>query len=139
MSESKGLRGAAAAALLAVGGAAFAFGYGCGNVSNDLQDAIDQATNATCARYQACNLIGAASGDSYPSLTVCQADWKAKFTNQWTEAECQGRIDQAMLGVCRSAIDGTSCTSILDVLNTFYVKCGATAVCDLPPDGGTRG
>ncbi|HVV17115.1 MAG TPA: DUF6184 family natural product biosynthesis lipoprotein [Polyangia bacterium] len=129
-------------ALLAIATVGFLFGHGCGSVShdrNDRDDAIDQATTATCSRYQACGLIGAAATASYASAGDCQAAWKDKFTTQWTQAQCQGHIDQPMLTVCLDAISGTSCTSILDVLTTFYVKCGAASVCDVPPDGGTRG
>jgi hypothetical protein len=135
MTHSKTWRSAAAGlATLMVGSAAFLFGHGCGSVSNDRQDAINQATNAACQRYQTCGAIG--KGLSYESVSDCQADWKSKFTTQWTEAQCQARIDHAMLNNCVERIDSTMCTSILDVLNTFYVVCSAANVCDIH-DAGT--
>jgi hypothetical protein len=123
-------------ALLAIGAAGFAFGagYGCGSVTNDRDAAINAASSDACNRYQACDAIGPSK--SYASISDCQTDWKARFTNQWTQADCQGRIDQTMLGVCRSAIMGTSCTNVVDILETFLVKCSAAAVCDLPSDAG---
>jgi len=121
-------------ALLALGPVGFLFGHGCGSVTNDLDAAINNAATDACNRYQACGAIGPSG--SYETLGACQNDWKAKFSNQWTPSACQGRIDQAMLTVCRDAINSTSCTNVLDILNTFLVKCSAAAVCDLPSDAG---
>lgn len=135
MTQSNSWRGAAAGlAMLTVGAVAFLFGHGCGSVSNDRQDAISRATTAACERYQSCGAIG--KGLSYDTLSDCQADWRNKFTMQWTEAQCQGRIDQSMLTNCIERIDSTMCTSILDVLNTFYVICSTANVCDIH-DAGT--
>jgi len=125
-----------ALAMLAIGTIGFMFGHGCGSVTNDRDDAINRATTATCNRYQACGLIGAAATASFATVGDCQAQWKAKFTAQWTPAQCQGRIDQPMLDVCVEAINGTSCTNFLDVLTTFYVKCGAAPICGATPDAG---
>jgi hypothetical protein len=136
---ANGSRLSAGLAMLAFGTVGFLFGHGCGSVTNDRDDAINQATTATCNRYQTCGLIGASATASYMTVGDCQADWKLKFTNQWTAVQCQGHIDHPMLGLCLNAITATSCTSTLDVLTTFYVKCGAGPVCDVPPDAGTRG
>jgi hypothetical protein len=126
-----------ALALLAVGSASFLFGHGCGSVTSDRDAAISQAASDTCARYQTCGDIGPTAGSNgYASINDCQNAWKGNFTTQWPAGECEGRIDQSMLSVCRSRIMSTSCTSILDVLVTFDVYCGATAICDLPTDGG---
>ncbi len=135
--KGSGLR--AGLAVLAMGTVGGLFGYGCGTVTNDRDDAINRATTATCMRYQACGLIGSAATASFTTVGDCQAQWKAKFTTQWTPAQCQGHIDQPMLNVCLEAINGTSCTNVLDVLTTFYVKCGASPVCGVPPDAGTGG
>lgn len=136
MTDTKTIRGAAAACgMLVLGAAGFLFGHGCGSVSNDRQDAINQATTAACDRYQSCGLISSAAGASYASVSDCQADWKARFTTQWAPS-CQGRIDHGMLNVCVEAIDSTDCTSVVDVLSTFYVKCSMANVCDLH-DAGT--
>jgi hypothetical protein len=121
-------------ALLAIGPVGFLFAHGCGSVTNDRDSAISAAATDACNRYQACGDISATG--SYMSIADCQTDWKAKFTNQWPANECEGRIDQSMLGVCRSRIMSTSCTNVLDVLTTFEVYCSAAAVCDLPSDGG---
>jgi hypothetical protein len=127
-------RATVAALAIGVTGFLVGVGYGCGSVTDDRDAAINSATTAACNRYQACNAIGPSG--SYATISDCQTDWKAKFTNQWTQADCEGRIDQTMLNVCRDAINGTSCTSVLDILNTFLVKCSAAAVCDLPADAG---
>jgi Family of unknown function (DUF6184) len=122
---------------VAVASAGFLFGYGCGNVTSDRDAAINTVTSDACARYQACGAIGPSAGaNGYPSISDCQAAWKAKFTTQWPANECEGRIDQSMLGVCRSRIMSTSCDSVVDVLVTFEVTCSAAAVCDLPSDAG---
>lgn len=125
-------------AILAIGTVGVLFGHGCGTVTNDLNDAINQATTATCDRYQSCGLIGSEAGASYATVDMCQAHWKDTFSKQWTPAQCQGHIDHPMLNVCLNAINGTSCTSVLDVLTTLYVKCGAGPVCDVPSDAGAR-
>ncbi|HVT07568.1 MAG TPA: DUF6184 family natural product biosynthesis lipoprotein [Polyangia bacterium] len=125
-------------AMLAFGTIGLLAGHGCGSVTNDRDDAISRATNATCARYQTCGLIGDGANASYATVGVCQDEWRAKFSNQWTVPQCQGHIDHAMLDVCLAAINGTSCTSVLDVLTTFYVKCGIAPICDVPPDAGAR-
>ncbi|HSS38538.1 MAG TPA: DUF6184 family natural product biosynthesis lipoprotein [Polyangia bacterium] len=126
-------------AIVAIGAVGFLFGHGCGSVTNDRDDAINQATTATCSRYQACGLIGPDATASYATVGDCQSHWNEMFTKQWTAAQCQGHIDHPMLTVCLNAISSTSCTSVLDVLTTLYVKCGAGPVCDVPPDAGTRG
>jgi Family of unknown function (DUF6184) len=110
-------------------------GRGCGGVADTRVEARDSATQHTCTRYQACGDLGA--GMSYPDFSACTTYWQASWDSQWPVADCQGRIDQGQLAVCLSAIDGTSCTSVLDFLNTMYVKCGKANVCDFvaPADG----
>ncbi len=140
MSEQRGTRTRnsgrwpAILALLALGPVGFLFAHGCGSVASDRDAAINNAAADACDRYQACGDIGPSG--SYMSIGDCQTDWKAKFTTQWPANECEGRIDQTMLGVCRSRIMSTSCTSVLDVLTTFEVYCSAAAVCDVPADAG---
>jgi hypothetical protein len=137
MTETKTLRGAAAAvAMVVIGAAGFLFGHGCGSVSNDRDEAINQAATATCSRYQACGAIGTAGAPA--TVSDCQNDWKATFTKQWPPAQCQGRIDQSMLSLCVQRINSTECTSILDILNTLYVVCSEANVCDVH-DAGTGG
>jgi hypothetical protein len=131
------VRWTGAFAALVVGSAGFLFGHGCGSVASDRDTAINQVTSDACARYQACGAIGPSAGSNgYASINDCQTAWKDKFTTQWPPNECEGRIDQSMLGVCRSRIMSTSCDSVVDVLVTFEVTCSAAAVCDLPADGG---
>jgi uncharacterized protein DUF6184 len=103
-------------------------GRGCGGVTDTRVEARDSATQHTCARYQACGDLGA--GMSYADFSSCTTQWQANWDSAWPAADCQGKIDQSQLAVCLSAIDGTSCTSVLDILNTIYVKCGKANVCD---------
>lgn len=127
-----------ALAMAALGTLGVLVGHGCGSVTNDRDDALNRATTATCSRYQACGLIGDGASAKYATVSVCQDEWRAKFSMLWPVAQCQGHIDHPMLDVCVAAIDSTSCTSVLDVLTTFYVKCGPGPVCDVPPDAGAH-
>ena len=131
---SRAGRWPAVLALLTIGPVGFLFGHGCGSVSSDRDTAINQAASDACARYQVCDAIGPSG--AYASVADCQTDWKNMFTKQWPQNQCDGRIDQSNLGVCRSRIMSTSCTNVLDVLTTFEVYCSAAAVCDVPSDAG---
>ena len=115
---------------------AAALGAHCGSVSGGDQRiaARNQAAAAACMRYQACGAIGSASTDSYTDIASCETDWQAKLEKQWPASACENKIDQANLQVCLSAIGGTSCTSLLDILNTLYVKCGQAAICGTAAD-----
>jgi hypothetical protein len=119
---------------------AAALGARCGSVNggDSRIAARDQAATATCMRYQACGAIGTQTGAAYQTLASCQTDWQANFEKQWPASACENKIDQANLQVCLSAIGGTSCTSLLDILNTLYVKCGQAPICGTA-DAGTGG
>jgi hypothetical protein len=119
---------------------AAALGANCGSVSggDPRVAARNQAADATCMRYQSCGAIGSAKTDTYTDLASCETVWQGKFEMQWPASACENKIDQANLQVCLSAIGGTSCTSILDIANTLYVKCGQTAICGTA-DAGTGG
>jgi hypothetical protein len=121
-----GLRRLAILASIAAG--AFIVGRGCGGVTDSRVQAEDAAAQRTCARYQDCNQIG--SGLAYADLSTCTTQWTANWDKSWPVAACQGKIDQAQLSFCLSAIDGTSCTSVLDILDTIAVKCAQATVCD---------
>jgi hypothetical protein len=118
------------AILASIATGAFLVGHGCGSVTNgdSRVQAEDTAAQHTCARYQACNQIG--SGLAYADLATCTTQWTANWDSSWPVADCQGKIDQAELSFCLSAIDGTSCTSILDFIDTIDVKCAKATVCD---------
>jgi len=102
---------------------------GCGSVTDSRVEARNEATQHTCDQYQACGAIG--PGLSYPDQASCTTAWQANWDTAWPAADCQGKIDQAQLHFCLSAIDGTSCTSLLDIADTIYVKCGKATVCDV--------
>lgn len=89
-------------------------------------------------RYQSCGAIGTQTGATYQDLSSCETIWQGNFEMQWPASACENKIDQANLQVCLSAIGGTSCTSLLDILNTLYVKCGQAAICGTA-DAGARG
>ena len=124
-------------ALISVGAAVV--GRGCGGVTDSRVLARDAATDHTCARYQACGDIGA--GLTYSDLSACTTQWQANWDSSWPVADCQGKIDQSQLSFCLAAIDGTSCTNGLDILDTILVKCAKATVCDQgnppPVDAGT--
>jgi len=124
-------------ALMSAG--ALMIGRGCGGVTDSRVEARNAATQHTCARYQVCNAIG--PGLTYTDLSACDTQWQANWDNSWPVADCQGKIDQAQLSFCLAAIDGTSCTNGLDILDTILVKCAKAMVCDQgnppPADAGT--
>ena len=99
---------------------------GCGSVADDRVTARNQATKATCDQYQFCGDIGA--GKTYATYDACTVQWQANWDSYWPANLCQGKIDQAALHVCLSAIGGTSCTNILDFFSTLG-KCSKENIC----------
>jgi hypothetical protein len=123
---SPSLRRIAMVALISTG--AFV-ARGCGGVTDTRVQARNEAAQKTCARYQDCGDIGA--GLTYADLSTCTTQWQANWDNSWPVADCQGKIDSSQLSFCLAAIEGTSCTSVLDILDTILVKCAKATVCDL--------
>jgi hypothetical protein len=121
-------------ALVALAAAAPLTVATCGGVTDTRIEARDKATEATCARYQACEHIG--SGKMYPSLDDCKVTWQNNWNNSWTADRCTGKINQAELNVCLSAINATDCANFLDFLATLG-KCSVDQVCGGGIDGGT--
>jgi hypothetical protein len=113
-----------------------ALGAHCGSVGagDPRVVARNQAATATCMRYQACGAIGSASSDAYTDLASCETIWQGNFEKQWPAAACENKINQSNLSVCISAIGGTDCSSILDILDTLYVKCSQAAICGMSTD-----
>lgn len=105
----------------------------CGSVGDDRAQALDTAAKATCDRYNACGAI--APGKMYETADSCTTDWRANWDKAWPTSACQGKIDQSALSVCVSAIDGTSCDSIVDFLTTLG-KCAKEKICLGAADGG---
>jgi hypothetical protein len=121
-------------ALVGAGGA-----LACGGVAGNATrvEARDSATQATCDKYNMCGAIGV--GKTYETIDSCKTIWQGNWENQWPIATCEGKINQPALNLCLSAIAGTVCTSIADILTTLYVKCSAAMVCPggTPADGGS--
>ncbi len=116
---------------------ALAGARGCGAVTDTRVTARDNATKATCDRYQACGFIAPNANPGYPDRASCEIAWRANWDNAWPASDCQGRIDQASLNVCLERINSTQCTSFVDFLATLGI-CGKANVCSLgmPTDGG---
>jgi hypothetical protein len=97
------------------------------------ESARDQATTATCTRYNACSMFPSAA---YPSMEACEIDWRANWEKAWPASTCEGKIDQAAFELCLNAISSTGC-NLVDLLSTLG-KCSAANVCDAtsPADGG---
>jgi hypothetical protein len=131
---TKGLRRLALVALLAV---AAAGASSCGGVTDSRATARDQATKATCDRYQACGLIGPNTGQSYVTYDSCSTTWKSNWENAWPPSTCN-QINQSGLSVCLSAIAATDCASFVDFLLTLG-KCQAQDICVGAPDAGAQG
>lgn len=105
---------------------------GCGGVTDDRVAARDRTVAAICDRYQQCELIGPPPAP-YDTREACVIDWRADRDDAWPAAECQGKISQAELNVCLSAIGGTACMGF-DFVSTL-LKCTPATVCS---GGGPR-
>jgi hypothetical protein len=112
--------------------AVLAAGASCGGGGVSRESARDQATTATCMRFDAC---GDNMGKTYPSTMDCELQWQANWDKAWPAASCEGKIDPAALSTCLSAIQGTSCDSVLDFLATLG-KCGSGTICHATADAG---
>jgi hypothetical protein len=118
-------------ALMGLGAALALVGArGCGGVSNPTDPRIaarDQAAKATCDKYMACGAIG--MNLTYNDYDSCLTIWQGNWEMNWPAATCEGKISQPDLTTCVDAIGGTDCTSLLDIINTLYVKCAPARVC----------
>jgi hypothetical protein len=119
---------------LAVATSLLAAAQGCGGVKASREGARDQATAATCKRYDQCGLIGA--GKTYETSDSCSVDWTARWESQWPAADCEGQIKQDALNVCLDRIASTDCTSVVDFLSTLLGTCSKQNVCGTGADGG---
>jgi hypothetical protein len=107
-------------------------GRGCGGVTGPSDPRIaarDQAAHKTCDKYNSCGAIG--MNLTYANYDSCVTVWQGNWENQWPVATCEGKISQPDLSTCIDAIGGTDCTSLVDIINTLYVKCAAARVCSL--------
>jgi len=116
---------------LRIGVAALAMLAGCGGGAPSRESARDQATTATCARFNQCAAFPSAA---YPSEEACELDWRNRWEMLWPAATCDGKIDQAGFQLCMNAISSTACNG-LDLAVTLG-KCGAMNVCKAAADGG---
>jgi hypothetical protein len=122
--------------LLILGGMlAFVVGQSCGDVTDSRVEARNKATNATCARYDQCMLIG--PGLVYETIDSCKVDWLAGWEGAWPPADCQGRIDQGELAQCLNAIAATEC-NIGDLALTL-LKCTKADICGAVRDASAGG
>ena len=92
---------------------------GCGDDNMDQQEAREQATEHTCDRAEACDLVG--SGKTYTDRDDCEVKVSNAWNNQWSKAECDGQVSSADLDLCLGAIDVTLC-------NNFEVGVAALAL-----------
>jgi hypothetical protein len=117
-------------------GLALVLSAGCGSSTVSRSEARDRATSETCNRFDACGQV--AAGKAYPDQESCEVDQRAMWQTRWPAEACEGKIDQAKLEVCLTAIHSTECTSALDIYNTIVNKCGQANVCSGGgnPDGG---
>jgi hypothetical protein len=125
------LKRAALVAVLALAAGASS----CGGVTDSRVAARNRASKAACDRAQACGNVGPGQtyNDYMSCITIVNGDIDA---NIWPPAECQ-QIDQAMLNVCLSAINGTQCGNLLNFLVTLGT-CGKQYVC-VGPAGDAGG
>ena len=104
---------------------------GCGGGAPSRESARDQATTATCVRFNMCAAFPSAS---YPTMEACELDWRNRWEMTWPAATCDGKIDQAAFQLCLNAISSTACNAF-DLASTL-IKCDAMNVCKAGPDGG---
>lgn len=105
----------------------------CDDDSSTQPVARDLAVEASCDRVQACGEIGV--GKNYESRDACDVQLSSTWQNLWPPAECDGRIDNAMLDVCLKSISLAECSNALDLLNIFANKCAKAKVCSRPAAG----
>jgi hypothetical protein len=124
MSFTRKLAGILAAAIL-IGAAGCSSGI-------SRETARDQATSATCVRFNMCAPFPSAQ---YASMDACEIDWRANWDKAWPAAQCDGKIDQTAYQMCLEAIASTAC-NIVDFFATLG-KCSAANVCHTAnADGG---
>jgi hypothetical protein len=110
---------------------AAALAAGCSS-STSRESARDQATSATCDRFNQCAPF---PSTSYPSAESCELDWRSKWDMAWPAADCDGKIDQSAFELCLAAIHSTAC-NVFDFLSTLG-KCSKQNVCHVTTaDGG---
>lgn len=105
--------------------------FGCGGTIADVTgrqvDAVNEVAVATCDRYRDCGEI--ASGKKYTTYEDCKNTEVSNWNSKWPTADCDKRINGTNLKTCISAVEGTSCTNVLDQINTAYNKCAKSDVC----------
>jgi hypothetical protein len=121
--------------LILCGTLAFVAAQSCGEVTDTRVEARDKATNATCARYNECQLIG--PGLVYETTDSCKVTWLSNWEAWWPSVDCHGRINQAELAQCLAAIAATDCNAV-DFFLTLG-KCSKMDVCGVSADAGTGG
>jgi len=102
---------------------------GCGGVTDARVAARNRASKATCDKSQMCGVIG--PGLEYEDYPSCISEVNGNIDGQiWPASQCQD-IRQDMLDVCISAINGTQCGNLIDLLITLGT-CSAANVCKGP-------
>lgn len=103
----------------------------CGDSASQTA-ARDRAVQASCDRVAACGDIGV--GKTYASRDACNVKLSSTWQDIWPPADCDGRIDPAMLDVCLQAINQAECNNALDLLNIFANKCAKAKICSATKD-----
>ena len=102
---------------------------GCGGVTDARVAARNKASKAACDRAQTCGTIGA--GLDYEDYPSCISELNGYIDDQvWPASQCQD-IKQDMLNVCISAISGTQCGNLLNLIVTLGT-CSSANVCTNP-------
>jgi len=114
--------------LLAIAGGAAS----CGGVTDARVAARNRASKAACDRANACGNVGA--GQTYADYQSCISIVNGDIDSSiWPAGTCQ-QINQSMLDVCISAINGTQCGNGINFLITLGT-CSAANVCIMPDAG----
>jgi hypothetical protein len=87
---------------------------GCGW---SIESAREAAVQRACDFHQRCMQIG--SGKTYATYDECLTRQRTFWLDMWPTAACSGRENGAAIDACLTAIQNTSCTSLIDVLATL--------------------
>lgn len=96
---------------------------GCGW---SIESARESAANKACDYYQRCTQIG--SGKTYETYDECLTKQRSYWLDAWPTATCSGHENSAAIDACLTAIQNTSCNSLIDFLATLD-KCDKKNTC----------
>lgn len=113
-------------------------GVGCGGdstmngetkpgVENARTTAITNVVGDDCDTAARCEEIG--TGKSFATRAACESERQSFWSDRWSTASCEGKINADKLQACRQAIRDLLCNNLTDQLKTYNTTCAASEVC----------